>query len=229
MAATHQVLNYHDVQLYASDVALFAARQWLNDNAINFYLQFLYRSRCLPAGARGEEVLLMDPVVVSCLLWQCENEEEYAELAHGLGLAGKRLWFVPVSDSASLGGASSHWSLLVFDAQQRRFAHYDSSAEHNAEAAERVAREVETLLRASSLGEATGRSYSEVVHVRDAPQQTNGYDCGMYVLLVAEYLSRAHLGDALPPIAEYVTPERVTDLRMQMPELVRRLQREQQQ
>lgn len=223
-----QVLNYHDVQLYESDVALFAARQWLNDNALNFYLQYVYHSRCLAAGARGEEVLFVDPAVVSCLLWQCDEEDEYEELARGLGLAGKRLWLVPVSDNASLGGASSHWSLLVFEAEKQRFEHYDSSAGHNSEAAERVAREVETLLRVSAPGMPDG-SGRVVVNVRDAPQQTNGYDCGMYVLFVAEYLCRAHLGDALPPMPEYVTPERVTSERMQIPDIVRRLQREQQQ
>ncbi|KAI9983272.1 hypothetical protein PInf_007216 [Phytophthora infestans] len=78
-----QVLNYHDVQLYESDAALFTGHQWLNDNAINFYLQYLTQT------VARRDVLLMDPAVVSCLLHQCEDEDEYQELAIGLcGVAG---------------------------------------------------------------------------------------------------------------------------------------------
>ncbi|KAI9905460.1 hypothetical protein PsorP6_013645 [Peronosclerospora sorghi] len=76
-----QVLNYHEVQLYESDVTLFRNRQWLNDNAINFYFQYLTQTRA------SKSVLLMDPAVVSCLLHQCEDEDEYRELAKGLDLS----------------------------------------------------------------------------------------------------------------------------------------------
>ncbi|KAI9917435.1 hypothetical protein PsorP6_012570 [Peronosclerospora sorghi] len=76
-----QVLNYHDVQLYESDVTLFRNCQGLNDNAINVYFHYLTQSRA------STSVLLMDPAVVSCLLHQCEDEDEYRELAKGLDLS----------------------------------------------------------------------------------------------------------------------------------------------
>ncbi|KAI9895352.1 hypothetical protein PsorP6_019097 [Peronosclerospora sorghi] len=101
-----QVLNYHDVQLYESDVALFRNRQWINDNAINFYFQYLTQTRA------WKSVLLMDPAVVSCLLHQCEDEDEYRELAKGMDLARRHLYIIPVTDNETLDGNSSHWSLL---------------------------------------------------------------------------------------------------------------------
>ncbi|KAI9914307.1 hypothetical protein PsorP6_007150 [Peronosclerospora sorghi] len=83
-----QVLNNHDVQLYESDVALFRNLQWLIDNAINFYFQYLTQTRA------SKSVLLMDPAVVSCLLHQCEDEDEYRELAKGLDLARRHLYII---------------------------------------------------------------------------------------------------------------------------------------
>ncbi|KAI9910537.1 hypothetical protein PsorP6_010282 [Peronosclerospora sorghi] len=118
-----QVLNYHDVQLYESDFALFRNRQWFNDNAINFYFQYPTQTHT------SKSVLLMDPAVVSCLLHQCEDEDEYRELAKGLDLAYRHLYIIPVTDNETLDGNSSHWSLLLYC--DGSFRHFDSSCGHN--------------------------------------------------------------------------------------------------
>ncbi|GMF21292.1 unnamed protein product [Phytophthora lilii] len=213
-----QVLNYHDVQLYASDVALFAGRQWLNDNAVNFYLQFLTQTLA-PA-----DVLLMDPAVVSCLLHQCEDEDEFRDLASGVALARRQLCLIPVSDNDALGGDSSHWSLLLF--RDGKFRHFDSSAGHNKHAAKRVAKAFAQLLEAIGRHDAH-EGAKAVEEVRDAPQQQNGYDCGMYVLVLAEYFCRQYVGETETlSLLEYATPQRVTELRLQMPQLIERLQKE---
>ncbi|KAG1709694.1 hypothetical protein DVH05_020347 [Phytophthora capsici] len=210
-----QVLNYHDVQLYDSDVELFAGPHWLNDNAINFYLQYLTQTRA------SSDVLLMDPAVVSCLLHQCEDEDEYQDLARGLSLMDKKLCIIPVTDNESLGGDSSHWSLLLY--QDKQFRHFDSSSGHNRHAAQGIAESFELLLQA--IGRHDGAS-GQVEEVQDAPQQQNGYDCGMYVLVLAEYLCRQYQGDMLVPVQDYVTPKRVTELRLKMPQLIKKLQDE---
>ncbi|RLN64943.1 hypothetical protein BBJ28_00009896 [Nothophytophthora sp. Chile5] len=217
-----QVLNYHDVQLYDSDVALFASRQWLNDNALNFYFQYLYQTLCLRGDGSNSDVLPMDPAVVSCMLHQCEDDDEYADLARGLDLQNKQLCLIPVSDNAALDGQSSHWSLLVF--RSGRFEHFDSSGGLNSRAAQRIASTFEVLLRA--VGRHDGDQAGEKVEdVADAPQQQNGYDCGMYVLVLAEYFCRRHANESVPPsLQAYATPERVTQLRLQMPALVQKLQ-----
>ncbi|KAI9905650.1 hypothetical protein PsorP6_014064 [Peronosclerospora sorghi] len=69
-----QVLNYHDVQLYESDVTLFRNGQWLTDNAINFYFQYLTQTRA------SKSVLHMDPAVVSCLLHHARMKMSTANL-----------------------------------------------------------------------------------------------------------------------------------------------------
>ncbi|KAE8900434.1 hypothetical protein PF005_g21963 [Phytophthora fragariae] len=213
-----QVLNYHDVQLYESDVALFSGRQWLNDNTINFYLQYLTQT------VASDDVLFMDPAVVSCQLHQCEDEDEFQDLARGVNLAERQLCLIPVTDNDSLGGNSSHWSLLLF--ADGEFRHFDSSAGHNQHAARRVAKSFELLLKATGRHDGEGAA-DRVEEVPDAPQQQNGYDCGMYVLVLAEYFCRRHVNQAATEAAtlqEYATPERVTELRLQMPKLVAELQ-----
>lgn len=243
-----QVLNYHDVQLYASDVALFTHSQWLNDNAINFYFQFLYQTLCVARDQSQQQsqdadnssgMLFVDPAVVSCMMLQCDDDDEYQELGGGLQLQQKQLCFIPVNDNEHFGGESSHWSLLVYRRATHSFEHFDSSAGHNTRAAKRIMSTFEKMLWLCSGSTSGGAGASAVadaatfVSVCDAPQQRNGYDCGMYVLVVAEWLCRQHTrsslsGDqSLPSLQEFVTPERVTKTRLEMPALIRRLQLEQ--
>ncbi|CEG36357.1 ubiquitin1-specific protease [Plasmopara halstedii] len=208
-----QVLKYHDVQLYESDVALFTGSQWLNDNAINFYLQYLTQT-VVP-----HDMLLMDPAVVSCLLHQCKDEDEYKELADGLDLKSKRICLIPVTDNVTLGGKSSHWSLLVY--RNGDFQHFDSSSGHNKTAAQRVANSFKSILQAAGRSDEL-KDFTRVQEVQDAPQQQNSYDCGVYVLIAAEFISLQHKGEIeVMYLRDYATPQRVTALRMQMPKLIR--------
>lgn len=211
-----QVLNYHDVQLYESDVALFVGQKWLNDNAINFYLQYITRT------VAPSDVLLIDPAVVSCLLYQCEDEEEFKELAEGLCLKSKRICFIPVSDNDKLGGESSHWSLLLYCGGE--FKHFDSSSGCNKISARRVARSFVHLLKI--IGRCDGAENNfQVEEVLDAPQQQNSYDCGMYVILLAEFLTRRYAGEMEKmSMDNYVTPQKVTGMRLQIFNLIKKLQ-----
>ncbi|TMW67673.1 hypothetical protein Poli38472_011293 [Pythium oligandrum] len=223
----HQVLNYHDVQLYDTDVGLFTTCQWLNDNAINFYFQYLYHTLCLPAaGAQTSDVLFVDPAIVSCMMLQCDEDDEYADLGRGMQVETKRICFLPVNDNESFDGESSHWSLLVYHAERQRFQHYDSSSGHNTTAAKRIAKTFLQLLQASGVEHVQEWQKESFENVRDAPQQRNGYDCGMYVLLVAEYLCRQYLKahPSSQSLLEWVTPDRVTQKRLEIPQIVQRLQ-----
>lgn len=238
--AARLVLNYHDAQLYNSDVALFTHSQWLNDNAINFYFQFLYQTLCVSGDQSQQrdasDVLFVDPAVLSCMMLQCDDDDEYQELASGLQLQQKQLCFIPVNNNERFGGESSHWSLLVYHRATHSFEHFDSSSDCNTRAAKRIMSTFEKMLwLCAGSSEAGANAVADAVtfvNVRDAPQQRNGYDCGMYVLVVAEYLCRQHVmslsgAKPLSSLQEFVTPERVTKTRLEMPALICRLQLEQ--
>ena len=49
------------------------------------------------------------------------------------------------------------------------------------------------------------KDYPHIVQVADCPQQSNGYDCGVYVLLNAEYL--AHQLTLQTSIEKQVNPD----------------------
>ncbi|TDH72113.1 hypothetical protein CCR75_003662 [Bremia lactucae] len=211
-----QVLNYHDVQLYESDVALFEGQKWLNDNAINFYLQYITQT------IAPSDVLLIDPAVVSCLLYQCEDEEDFKELAAGLCLKSKRICLIPVSDNDRLGGESSHWSLLLYC--DENFKHFDSISGCNKNSARRIARSFMRLLKIIGRYDGVENNF-QVKEVLDAPQQQNSYDCGMYVILLAEFLTRQYAGEMEKMSMEiFLTPEKVTGMRLRISKLLKKLQ-----
>ncbi|ETW08186.1 hypothetical protein, variant [Aphanomyces invadans] len=126
--------RYHDAQLYARDLSLFTSNAWLNDAAINFYFTVVYHDLC---GAPSD-VLLMDPAVVSCMMLQCDEDEDLIDLTQGLQLKEKSLIVLPVNDRSSFDSQGSHWALLVYSSANG-FEFYDSSADHNLHSAVEVA------------------------------------------------------------------------------------------
>ncbi|KAJ0397749.1 hypothetical protein P43SY_005606 [Pythium insidiosum] len=219
-----QVLNYHDVQLYDTDVALFRDNEWLNDNAINFYFQYLQETldvSSAPDARTRSDVLLVDPAVVSCILLQCDEEDEYADLGRGMQLGIRQVCMIPVNDNQSFDEGSTHWSLLLYHRQEKSFLHYDSSSGHNAAAADRVCKAFLRVLQATGVTDAPAWSPDIVQQMPDMPQQRNSYDCGMYVLLAAEFLYRRYF--RLPTsdwMRQFVTPQRVAAMRQEIPKII---------
>ncbi|CAN0052259.1 unnamed protein product [Ectocarpus sp. 12 AP-2014] len=186
-----QVLNYHDAVVYDTDVALFGDGEWLNDNCINWFFRVL-EHEVFPGRT---DLLFMDPAVVSCMMNQCDDLEEYEDLGRGLELATRSTVFVPVNNAAGPFSRGSHWSLLVCDRgiaggderrSRWRFRHFDSSEGSNRTPAELTAAKFVQMLGEKIVEE---EKPSRVEHVRDAPQQRNAFDCGMYTILLAERLA----------------------------------------
>ncbi|CAM9122267.1 unnamed protein product [Ectocarpus sp. 8 AP-2014] len=186
-----QVLNYHDAVVYDTDVALFGDGKWLNDNCINWFFRVL-EHEVFPGRT---DLLFMDPAVVSCMMNQCDDQEEYEDLGRGLELATRSVVFVPVNNAAGPFSRGSHWSLLVCEKgiaggderrSRWRFRHFDSSEGSNRTPAELTAAKFVQMLGEKTVGE---DKPSRVEHLRDAPQQRNAFDCGMYTILLAERLA----------------------------------------
>ena len=164
---------------------------WLNDAVIN------YCYRCLETRFPGPRFLFMDPSVVSFMRLQCEEREEWEELAVGTRVAEREWLFVPVNDNESFQGTSSHWSLLLCHVRTGACAHFDSHGLYNRPAADATAQKLHELLRARPRApdDPDPGPCPAVVHVQQCPQQANGCDCGVYVLMVSEWLAN----DALAP------------------------------
>ncbi|CAM9729230.1 unnamed protein product, partial [Hapterophycus canaliculatus] len=193
-----QVLNYHDAVVYDIDVCLFNHGGWLNDNCINWYFRVLEHDE-FPG---RPELLFMDPAVVSCMMNQCDDAEEFENMGKGLELEKRRMVFIPVNNASGRLSRGSHWSLLVFERRDAdvptpssagsssssvmRFRHFDSCDGSNSETAERTAENFLRMFDGSKVGHNSPVPFEDA---RDAPQQSNAFDCGMYTVLLAERLA----------------------------------------
>lgn len=139
-----------------------------------------------------------------------------------LGFARARLALFAVNNNpdVELAGGGSHWSLLAYSPADRTFHHFDSMAGSNRQAAAAV------VAGAAVPG-------ARLKEVADAPQQANGFDCGLYVLALARLLCQRYAtavaaaggGAAAEPLsfavaAGEVTPQGVAALRGELLELV---------
>ena len=185
IAGPHALRSCALEDVYRRDVDLLQPGQWLNDAVIN------YCYRCLETRFQGPRFLFMDPSVVSFMRLQCEDREEWAELAAGTNMAAREWLFVPVNDNESFDSISSHWSLLVCHARTGRCLHFDSHGTYNHNAAAATADKLHELLWAQTRADPDSGLVAAVEHVRLSPQQTNGCDCGIYVLMVTEWLANA--------------------------------------
>jgi len=155
-------------------------------------------------------VIFVDPSVVSYMMHQCDEEDLIdlgnswrSELLEQNSNCKEAAVFLPVNDNNAAGtdafripGGGNHWSMLVIiltakhDDKFSYFSfdislHFDSCNRSNAEAAKCVVAKASKVLNYSP--KCCG------VCSCPSPQQSNGYDCGIFALGVAEALSEKSL------------------------------------
>ena len=116
--------------IYQSDLELFTACRWLNDSCINYCFRRMEKDGDIP-----KHFLLMDPAVVAFMRLQCDNDDEFAELASGIELKDRIWLFIPVNDCSSFEALSNHWSFLLFHTPTGKSFHFDSLGGYNNNAA----------------------------------------------------------------------------------------------
>ncbi|KAF3329930.1 NEDD8-specific protease 1 [Carex littledalei] len=92
-------------------------------------------------------------------------------------LRDKALVLFPVNDNpdVNLAEGGSHWSLLICHVPSREFVHHDSSGCLNSVHAYKLYQLVQHFVGDVQFG----------YHEGPIPRQTNGYDCGLYVMAIA--------------------------------------------
>ena len=168
------IVSLLDADIYRRDVELLQSGSWLNDAVINYCFRRLELK--FPS-----YFLFMDPSVVSFLRLQCEECEDWDELANALVITSRKWLFVPVNDNDAFDGVSSHWSLLLFFTPTGKCFHFDSHGCYNHAAAVATAEKLFFLLQRTDV--------PHVERVVPSPQQNNNCDCGVYLLLTAEWLA----------------------------------------
>ncbi|BFY98153.1 hypothetical protein BsWGS_01193 [Bradybaena similaris] len=165
------------LQITRRDIATLSGLNWLNDEVINFYMNLLMRS-----GEQGERAKLY-----------AFNTFFYPKIKTG-GHSAVRRWTKSVDIFAvhyvvipvHLG---VHWCLCIADMEKKVITYYDSMGASNNQCLYAVLQ----YLHDESVAKnhtAFKRNEWQLMNAEDNPQQMNGGDCGMFMCMYAEFITR---------------------------------------
>ncbi|XP_076448194.1 sentrin-specific protease 8-like [Babylonia areolata] len=202
------VLNFNDSLLRKSDVDLLGGPCWINDNLIGFTFEYYEREQF---NHSADRLSLLSPSMTQFIKFAAGDD--LATALGPLNLPTKEYVFLPINDNTNTNKAGgSHWSLMVFVRNKEEFRHYDSGHSANGLVAKELMDRLQPFLHASKRG-------SKFVEM-DCPRQTNGYDCGMYVICMAEHLCRELCECYNVPLADVITEKAVYQKRQQLLKLI---------
>jgi len=167
-------LSYHDIRLTREDVTCIK-NDWLTDNAIAFWEEYLEREKLLQYPKA--QIVLLRPSMAFMLL----NTQDPLGLRSALpDFTRTTHIFLPINDCRDVSHAEggSHWSLLLVSVLDGVAFHYDSLGDANIQEGKLVAHRFSVLL---------GRSL-RFINLDDTPRQDNGMDCGVFVCLLMQHL-----------------------------------------
>lgn len=161
------VLSYHDALITDADIELLEGPYWLNDTIIGFYLEYLEKEKYADT-----DVCFIRPEVTQCL--KLSEISEFPAFLDPLDFKDKAFAIMPLNDcdNPDLPGGS-HWSLLVYSKPENTFYHVDSSSGSNHLAARTLAFKLSQYLNKNNSGD---------FKTLNSLQQSNSYDCGVFVL-----------------------------------------------
>lgn len=167
------VVSYHESLLRRSDVDILLGPQWLNDQIISFYLEYLEHDRFADCKDR---LLFVSPEVTQCL--KMLPKDEIGIFLDPLGAQDKSFVFFPLNDHQYDSAGGTHWSLVVYSRPEQKFLYIDSAKGSNWSTSKRFA---------ANVWEALGCDEATVT-LDTVPcfQQENSYDCGIHVLFNVE-------------------------------------------
>lgn len=205
------VLSFQDSLLRRSDVSLLEGPCWLNDQVIGFAFEYFTAKRFR---VLQEELVFISPEVTQFI--KCAScPDELALFLEPLGLTSRRWVFLAVNDNSDQTAGGSHWSLLLYHHSSNHFAHYDSQNGSNSLHARRIAAKLEAFL---------GAGRKPLFVEEPCPSQQNSYDCGMYVICIAEALCEKARTEGSPHLPGHtITPAYITLKRTEWCRLIQSL------
>lgn len=174
MTAEKIVLNYQNSLLRTSDVKLLNGPYWLNDQIISFYMEYLETD----VYQNNKEILFVSPQVVQCI--KLVSKEEMSIFLDPLHATEKKFIFFPLNDNDEDRAGGSHWSLLVFSRPEKKFFLFDSLNSIRIKSYFAFVRDLAYAVQCPEFD----------IKSALCAKQTNGYDCGVYVLCFIENLAK---------------------------------------
>jgi len=187
------VAKFAREQVSDVDISRLYPGQWLNDEIINFYgAMILARSEANKENAQAigkrEGSNLLDVHYFSSFFWAKLTKEGYergrlAKWTKKVNLFSKDVILIPINHS------NAHWTAAAINLRQKRIESYDSMgmARHVVFTNLRKYLDAEHRDKKKEPFDFTGW---EDIAPEDAPQQDNGWDCGVFTCHFLEALSR---------------------------------------
>jgi sentrin-specific protease 8 len=165
-------------QLCDDDLQLLRPHGWLNDQCVEFWwdhvVQFNSKLRETDDG-----LIFICPSVMHMMKFL--TAEDFGVLGD-LKLNKKNLVLMPINNNETEGVGGSHWALLCFHRSENRFYFYDSCNNFNLGCAKAVTGKMVDALEVKN---------TTSLHIEQStPQQANGTDCGLHMLLMAELVGK---------------------------------------
>ncbi|KAK2953482.1 putative Sentrin-specific protease 8 [Blattamonas nauphoetae] len=225
------VLTYEYTTIYQDACDSLTNRSCLTDPILEFSIQFAIDQ--LP-DALKQQVSFIWPSLLFLLDGSVDEETSNSQLDSN-NLKSFRLILFPMclpeeNDQTS----GDHWSLLLFCKDQfifdstvpfapakspsfPCFCHLDSVGRSHAAIASRVSKRLSAYF--------SGKDDSYPLYSLEVPQQTNGYDCGVYTIAFSEAILDAFRNRTNPTKATFskITPTSITQKRTQILDLINSL------
>uniref|UniRef100_A0A0B6Z4U0 Ubiquitin-like protease family profile domain-containing protein n=1 Tax=Arion vulgaris TaxID=1028688 RepID=A0A0B6Z4U0_9EUPU len=165
------------LQITRADIKTLSGLSWLNDEVINFYMNLLMRS-----GELGERAKLYAFNTFFYPKVKTGGHSAVKRWTKNINIFAVHYIIIPVH----LG---VHWCLCVADMQKKLVTYYDSMGAKNNQCLYSVLQYIHDESIAKSYT-AFNRNEWKQVNAEDNPQQMNGGDCGMFMCMYAEYITR---------------------------------------
>lgn len=168
------------MRLTREDIDSIKQNDWLTDNVICFWEEYLEREKL--SDYPKAHIVLLRPSMAFML----QNTRDPLTLKTALPDFQKTTHvFLPVNDCRDVTAAEggSHWSLLLVSVVDGVAFHYDSLGSANLHDAKLVSHKISQLL---------GKPL-RFINLDDCPQQENSVDCGVYVCLLMQHLLMSKL------------------------------------
>lgn len=181
-----RVISYSRlVQIASTDILNVIGKRsngWVNDEAINAYLQLVSEKYTKP----GYKIIFTNTNFFPALIgggetYQWVDDDELAEAD---------IIFIPIHEADPTEPADGHWFLGIVDHRQKRFIILNSIARRHKDEYQAIRTYMEQLHSSRGLPRLDEYQHLYCLSKKDVPQQTNGVDCGVYTMLFAKIYAR---------------------------------------
>ena len=215
LSETSVIFQIDDVPFYCNDLPTLCDDEWLSDSTISWFYALIYNGFILPLLSKRlvnskfyqyddklqkdifvSPICIMLPTFTFLLANHPEPLELVKEKVLPPGISDAQFVFCPLNDNDDFGSSEggSHWSLVVFakllSSNSKKYTQtafvFDSMFQANESETNRLVKNMAKVL----YNERDPKSSIDwnIIHARDTPQQTNGSDCGVFVISISSVL-----------------------------------------